>query len=95
MTRDQAKDIALKYLNSDRSSDDLVDIIDEQTIEETFGWVFFYESKKFLETGEEKWMLAGNSPLIVDQDDGSVHSTGAGPFYEQGIEEYKRSKVET
>ena len=41
-----------------------------------FGWVFFYNSKKYLETGEIRFALAGNAPLIVDALDGSLHVTG-------------------
>jgi hypothetical protein len=30
------------------------------------GWIFFYNSRRFLETGALADMLAGNGPIVVD-----------------------------
>ncbi len=56
--------------------------------EELFGWVFFYQSKNFLETGELSSMLAGNSPFIVNRNDGRVSVTGTAKTIEEYIEDY-------
>ncbi len=40
-------------------------ILDEHTMETDFGWVFFWNSRKYQETGEFLYALAGNTPLIV------------------------------
>jgi hypothetical protein len=45
-------------------------------IEKDDYWVFFYDSKDFLETGDYKYVLAGNAPLIVDKFEGKVYETG-------------------
>jgi hypothetical protein len=50
-------------------------ILDESTVETDFGWVFFWNSKRYLESGDYRDALAGNAPLIVDRADGSVHDT--------------------
>lgn len=66
-------------------------ILDEHTMEIDFGWVFFWNSKKYQETGEFHYALAGNAPLIVDRLDGSVHETSTAYPIEEIIENYRKS----
>ena len=61
-------------------------ILDEHTMETEFGWLFFWNSKKYHETGEFQYALAGNAPLIVDRRDGSVHETSTAYPAEEIIE---------
>lgn len=42
-------------------------IRDDLTIERPFGWVFFYDSQKFLETNDPDWAIAGNGPVFVNK----------------------------
>jgi|SRR5581483_11252416 len=63
-----------------------------QTMEFPWGWVFFYNSKRFLESGDYKQMLAGNSPLIVDRDTGELHETGTAEPIEWYIEKYTAAR---
>lgn len=51
-------------------------IVDDATLVKSYGWIFFYQSKAFLETGNFSDVLAGNSPLIVDRCDGELRITG-------------------
>jgi hypothetical protein len=62
----------------------------EFTIEKPFGWVFFYNSKKFLETGEIGFALAGNGPAMVNRYDGTIEFGGTANPPEFYIEEYER-----
>ena len=71
--------------------DELV-IIDDATIERPFGWVFFYQSKRYLESGEFEFCLAGNAPLIVDRRTGEVHVTGTARPIETYIAAYESSE---
>ncbi|HEY7386899.1 MAG TPA: YrhB domain-containing protein [Bryobacteraceae bacterium] len=66
-------------------------VLDEHTIETDFGWVFFWTSKQYAETGDFRYALAGNGPLIVDRRDGSVHETSAAEPLEEIIERYRAS----
>jgi hypothetical protein len=50
-------------------------ILDENTVETDFGWIFFWNSKRYLEPGDYRDTLAGNVPLIVDRANSSVHET--------------------
>jgi hypothetical protein len=91
LTREQAKEIARKeILKHWDIEDDEPLIIDEDTIEEDFGWVFSYDSKIFLETQIFSYALAGNAPIIVNKHDGSAHLAATGRDIEEYIEEYRR-----
>jgi len=64
-------------------------ILDEHTIEREWGWVFFYQSREFVETGEARTMLSGNAPIIVCRHDGTLRHTGTALPVEKYIEEYE------
>jgi Immunity protein 35 len=59
--------------------------------EEPFGWVFFYQSKDYMETGNLNSMLAGNAPFIVDNKVGAIHVLGTAHPSEVYIREYSKS----
>ncbi|KRR17402.1 hypothetical protein CQ14_31425 [Bradyrhizobium lablabi] len=46
--------------------DDFV-VIHDETVETAEGWVFFYNSREFVETGDFRDALAGNGPILVDR----------------------------
>jgi Immunity protein 35 len=78
ITRDDAREIAeqqLRELYVDGA--DALAIDDRATREEDFGWIFFYQSKKFLNEADADERLVGNAPIVVDRD-GEVHMTGTG-----------------
>lgn len=92
--RTRAREIVEKAINEnyDVPGDQLV-ILDDATIEEDFGWVFFYSSRKFLETGDEQYLIAGNAPVIVSRDDGSLEWLGTALPVEDYVAEYKRRRM--
>lgn len=47
-----------------------VALIEKATQEFDVGWVFFYQSSRFLKTGDTQHALVGNAPLFVNQQDG-------------------------
>lgn len=72
-----AKECVRKYL-ADRFGGDLDFVIkDDESIETPFGWIFCYDSRMFVETGELIYALAGNAPIIFDNRDESIHITGS------------------
>ncbi len=51
----EAKKRLLDGLHPERlDADDGFVVLDGETIEKPYGWIFFYQSKKYLETGELK-----------------------------------------
>lgn len=89
ITYQKALEIA-KYKLIEMQNDDLVlTLLLEYTITEDFGWVFFYNSIKFVETQDMSFALFGNSPFIVDKESGEVIRTGTARPIEFYIEKYK------
>lgn len=43
----------------------LIDISSD--IEFEFGWLFYYQTKKYIKTRNEEYLLGGNTPIIVDK----------------------------
>ncbi|MBE9213684.1 hypothetical protein IQ247_13585 [Plectonema cf. radiosum LEGE 06105] len=76
MEYEVAKQRVHKFINDRFDSDDELIIEDEGIIETDFGWVFPYDSKKFLESGELIYASVGNAPIIFDNRDESIHITG-------------------
>ena len=92
LTHDEARDIVDRELQSCvlPNGDDLV-VLDEHTIEKPWGWVFFYQSRRFRDTGDFGYLLAGNAPYIVNRHDASIHVTGTAQPIECYIDEYEEN----
>jgi len=89
ITNNEAAVIAVRYLEGvEKESGAAVQLT--KTREESFGWVFFYQSKEFLETGALNSMLAGNAPFVVDRRDGAVHVLGTVYPVDVYLKEYPR-----
>ncbi|CAM3181735.1 YrhB domain-containing protein [Rariglobus hedericola] len=67
-------------------------ILDALTEEHDFGWVFYWTSREYHETGDIRHALGGNAPLIVDRDDGSIHITGTAKRTTVYIDDYRKIK---
>ena len=48
------------------------EIIDKQTVEAEFGWVFFYSTRQHIQTGDRKYAVPGNGQIAVMKDSGEV-----------------------
>jgi hypothetical protein len=68
-----------------------VDIIDAATQEHEFGWVFFYNSRRYLETGEFSYALAGNAPLLIERLSGRLWTLGTARSVEFYLDNFRRS----
>ena len=71
------------------SDGDSVIIVESSTIERPLIWVFFYQSKKYLETRDYKYALFGNGPIIVNKLTGDLVQCGSSPQFRKTIEEYE------
>lgn len=87
----------LKRLKSEQDSIDCV-VLEDETLEKPWGWVFFYQSKAYVETGDDTEMLAGNAPIIVNRYSGELMHTGTSydvvhylREYEEGLPGVKES----
>lgn len=67
-------------------------ILEEQGIEKDYGWVFFYQSKKFVETGDMNFMLLGNCPILVEKEAGRVVEFPTHTSVEEGLRKYEKER---
>jgi Immunity protein 35 len=59
-------------------------LLPAETREDAIGWVFFYQSREYVETGRPGAKLTGNGPLLVLRRTGEVRQLGA----ELPVEDY-------
>lgn len=69
---------------------DLV-IIEESIIIKSYGSIFFYTNKKYYETQEIKYAIAGNAPFLVEKKTGNIITFGTAYDEEFYIREYEKS----
>jgi len=89
INKEIARDIVIKIICDYELPDDEYIILDSETIEKEWGWVFFYTSKKCYETKDEKYSVAGNAPLLVLRENGQVLVTGTAYEIEYYIERFE------
>lgn len=100
MTQADARQIAADYIGEGLLSEWGVTpvIVDGLTLQIDIGWVFFYESAEYLETGEFSQRLAGNAPVVVSGFGGHLYVTGTAQPVEKylpQIREEERLRVAT
>ena len=92
ITKEQARLIVENNINK-RSFDipvnDKMIILNDATIEKPWGWVFFYTSKTWHETGDDEYAVAGNTPIIIEKATGRLIETGTAYPVEHYIQEYE------
>ena len=90
LTKSDALALLERELQRKSPPDDPWVVDDGETIEKPFGWVFFYDTKRCLDTGEFRFGLVGNGPVMVNKYDGTVTFYGTGQPLEYYIEDYER-----
>ncbi|WP_193367347.1 YrhB domain-containing protein [Pelagibius marinus] len=88
---EEAREIVEQHLAETATGTPKLVLLDDETMEEDFGWVFFYQSEEYLRSGSFADQLAGNAPIIVSKVDGSLHVTGTAHPVEVYIESFRRS----
>lgn len=72
-----ARRLALEEAHRDYYKPNGLALLDDMTITKPYGWVFFYDSKRHIETGNPLHMLGGNGPIVVEKDSGRVTPLGS------------------
>jgi hypothetical protein len=74
----EAVEIATRFIASMATAvDGGVAIASAETIRKPYGWIFFYNSRRYLETGDPLEGLGGNGPVVVEQEGARVHPSRA------------------
>ena len=91
VTKDEARQLVVNHLSGPdwQLPDDVWIVLDEATIEKSWGWVFFYTSRLWHETGDFKYAVAGNAPLLVERGSGRILPTGTAHSIEYYIDNYE------
>ena len=67
-------------------------LVHEYTIKKPYGDVFFYTSKKYYETHDDRYAVAGNAPFLVENTTGKIIEFGTAMDTEYYLEEYEAGR---
>jgi hypothetical protein len=93
ITYDQALIIAKEFIKPQDESfrkaepDDALVLGQSVTFDD--GWLFYFVSKKYLETRDLQYRLIGAGPVIVGRENGDVYQGGSGYMEEEWINQFK------
>lgn len=71
---------------------DEIILIDDATVERPWGWVFFYDTRRYVETKDPDARLLGNAPFVVEGGDGSVHFLSTAGPPQNYIHQYEQQR---
>lgn len=88
----EAKSLVEQEIDKNQNSHSKIEcvILEEETIEKEWGWVFFYQSKQYVETGDFRCMLGGNAPYLVNRHSGILTVTGTTHDIDFYLNEYEK-----
>jgi hypothetical protein len=81
---ERAKEIAKERIGPE------CDLVEQATIEKSYGWYFNGQSKKFLATGSIDDMLVGSGGFLVERENGRVVEFGSAYPRETWLENYEK-----
>ncbi len=64
-------------------------VMEAQTLDLPYGWVFFYQNRQYLDTGEMESLFGGNAPIIFNRVFGDYRVTGTAHGVERYLREYE------
>jgi hypothetical protein len=91
INKKKAIQLAEEWLVKQSTQYDFV-MLHEHTLEFEAGWVFFYQTKEYVETGDITKMTGENAPVIVDKETGTLHVTGTLLPVEKYMREYMKNR---
>ena len=92
MNHDDAEDLARLELSKIEQGSDLeLVLLPDETQEHPFGWVFFYQSRAYAESGDFKDQLVGNAPFIIDRNTRKITHLGTAESPEFYIHRYSQT----
>jgi Immunity protein 35 len=67
-----------------------LELIKEAVITKPYGWVFVYDSSKFIETNDFSYAIVGNAPFLVSPKNGAVTTFGTAHDIDYYLKEYEQ-----
>ena len=92
---DNAKEIAGDYLRRTLGSKfgDNIVLLEKETLTKEYGWIFFYQHRKWLETGKVRDALIGNGPILIDKQTGKIVQFGSAGTVDYWCQLYEQGKT--
>lgn len=91
ISRQQAEALAVEHIEAlGRDVPGGVALMSESTMAKPYGWVFFFDAKRFLETGIPLEALGGNSPILVEATNGRITLLGTGTPVVESLLKFER-----
>jgi Immunity protein 35 len=89
VSRAEALEIVRAHVAAYSEADDLL-VLEDETLEYNFDWVFFYNSEAYIRSGKIHHALAGKAPIIMDRSSGKLFETRTAEPVEAYIDAFKR-----
>jgi hypothetical protein len=86
-TYDKALSVIRVYVAE--ATDDRGVVLEDCTLDRPYGWVFCYQSRAYVETGDRSQAFAGNAPIIFNRVSGELRVTGTGDPLEDYLRKYE------
>lgn len=67
-------------------------LLEEMTLDKPYGWVFFYNSRRYVETRNVMQSVAGNGPVVVLAATGEIVRLGSARRPEEEIALFERAR---
>jgi hypothetical protein len=88
ITQIQAEQLVYERINRpDASWPDKPEMIVTRVDQHELGWLIFYTSRPYHETGDFRFAIAGNAPFLVSHEDGTMFPTGTAPSFAERVRE--------
>lgn len=93
INKDRARNIAMEHILAQISvSGDEIVIMDDKTIETNWGWIFFYQGKRWIESQDRRYKILGLYPIVIEKNDGSLHFLDVAGSLEECVREYEQRR---
>ena len=91
ITRERAVEIARAAIAPLKRGTEFV-LLEDQTVEKDWGWVFRYGTRKYAETRDPRAVIPGTGPLVVDRADGATTFLSTSVPPDRAIAEYEKRR---
>lgn len=84
----EAKEIVQNYIGQEMA------IMEEGIIEKPYGWYFSYQSKEYVDTRNELYLVLGIAGLMFRKENGKICLFGTDRSFEENVQAYEKGLLE-
>ena len=92
LSRDQAIQVARDTIAKSPNGRELA-LLEANTVETPWGWVFHYTTRRFLETGDRNALVPGIGPFVVERDGGTTTFLSTSMPPDRALAEFERMRA--